>query len=356
MGGEKNLHGRHGIALVAVLWVLVLLSVMAAGLLRETSVETRLARNLIASTQARALADAGVYRAILSLRNPKQVLKFGAETEKLLKDRAGIREALLSRSEIQEALKGRADLQAADLESAVDADVWRPDGTIYVWPFGDGIVLISIQDEAGKVDLNNATDDLLEGLFVAVGVENEQAVELVHAIGDFRDEDDISRSAGAEDDDYRAAGYAWEAKDAPFETVAELEQVIGMTREIYERVAPFLTVNARRRGRIDPMTAPAEVLRAIPGADAGQIDSLLEARTQSDGGTAGNLPALTGVKSYIGRSRGQVFTIRAEVLAESGASFVREAIVQLTPSQSQPFRVHAWRQGTSMSASYVGAE
>ncbi len=36
----------RGIALVAVLWVLVLLSVMAAGFLRVTSIETQTARSL----------------------------------------------------------------------------------------------------------------------------------------------------------------------------------------------------------------------------------------------------------------------------------------------------------------------
>ncbi len=36
----------RGIALVAVLWVLVLLSVMAAGFLRDTGIETQTARSL----------------------------------------------------------------------------------------------------------------------------------------------------------------------------------------------------------------------------------------------------------------------------------------------------------------------
>lgn len=336
-------HRQHGIALVAVLWVLVLISVMAAGLLRDTRVETQVARNLVDGARARALADAGVYRAILSLRNPTEELKFGAETEKLLEDRAGIREALLGRPEVQEALKERAGFLAESLELAAAAEAWRADGTIYVWDFDGGTVLISVQDEAGKVDLNNAADDLLEGLFVVVGVEQEQAVELVHAIADFRDDDDIRRPTGAEDDDYRAAGYAWEAKDAPFETVAELEQVIGMTRDIYDRVAPFLTVHATRRGRIDPATAPAVVLRAIPGADAGQIETLLDARAESDDGAVEDSPTLSGVGDYVGRSRGRVFTIRAEVIGVSGGGFVREAIVRLSPRRSRSFQVLAWR-------------
>ena len=180
----------RGIALVAVLWVLVLLSVMAAGLLRDTTVETQTARNLLDNAEARALADAGVYRAVIGLMD-------------------------------------------RDAEAR-----WQSDGRAYPWAFGDGALRIIIFDEAGKIDLNLAPDDLVEGLFLALGAEPEHARLLVHAIADFRDTDDIARADGAEDADYRAAGLAWEAKDAPFETVAELEQVLGMTRALYALAAP----------------------------------------------------------------------------------------------------------------------
>ena len=51
---EARSRGRNGIALVAVLWVLVLLSIIAAAFLHETRTETKLARNLVDNAKARA--------------------------------------------------------------------------------------------------------------------------------------------------------------------------------------------------------------------------------------------------------------------------------------------------------------
>ena len=60
------------------------------------------------------------------------------------------------------------------------------------------------------------------------------AAALVDAIVDFRDEDDLHCLQGAEDRDYADAGLPRGAKDAAFEAVEELQQVLGMTREIYD--------------------------------------------------------------------------------------------------------------------------
>ncbi len=62
--------GSRGIALVIVLWGLVLLAVIAAAFTTETRTGVTLARNLVENAKARALADAGVYRAILGLLAP----------------------------------------------------------------------------------------------------------------------------------------------------------------------------------------------------------------------------------------------------------------------------------------------
>ena len=50
-----------------MLWALVLLSVMAGGFVRETRTEMVLARNAVEGAQARALAEAGIHRAVLAL-------------------------------------------------------------------------------------------------------------------------------------------------------------------------------------------------------------------------------------------------------------------------------------------------
>ena len=51
---------QRGLALIAVLWGLVLLSVIALSVTTTSRTETRLAFNLAENAKARALAEAGV--------------------------------------------------------------------------------------------------------------------------------------------------------------------------------------------------------------------------------------------------------------------------------------------------------
>ena len=154
---------RRGIALVAVLWVLVLLSVIAAGFLYETRTQTKLARNLVENAKARALADAGVHRAVLALLEPRTKGLLGPEIENLLLLAPDPR---APRRRLEGALERElAGVRGAETEG-VSRQGWRADGTVYAWAFGGAEVRISIEDEGGKIDLNRARDELLKGLFV----------------------------------------------------------------------------------------------------------------------------------------------------------------------------------------------
>jgi general secretion pathway protein K len=271
---------EKGIALVAVLWVLALLGVIAAAFLRETSIETRLTRNLVENAKAEALADAGVQRAVLGLLDPDET---------------------------------RA---------------WRADGTLYQFTLGEGVVWIRLQDEAGKIDLNRAPDQLLLALFRAVGLQVNDAASLVDAIADFRDRDNERRPAGAEDPDYVAAGLPDGAKDAPFEVADELLQVLGVDRDLYERIAPNLTVYSARR-QVDRAVAPAAVLRVLPDITPTEVDEILSTRRA---GTKITLPQPDTV------------TVTSEASTASGGAFIRRAVLQRTGNPTQPFQVLEWRQ------------
>ncbi len=325
---------QSGIALVIVLWVLALLAVVAVSFTTATRSQANLVRNLVENAKAEALADAGVYRATLGLLEPlsRQKKPVGSERERLLQRRPELKKVLLP--------------EAGDTLGPETDHGWRVDGTVYAWRFAGGEVLISIQDEGGKIDLNAAPDELLQGLFVSVGVEEDEASALMDAIADFRDEDDLRRLNGAEDRDYAAAGLPWGAKDAPFEAIEELQQVLGMTPVLYEAVAPALTVHTGQKG-IDPKSAPREVLLALPGSAAEGVDAYLAARAAAPEGAG---PAFLGAEGFTARSRRRIYTIRAAARTESGAIFVREAVVRLTRGANQPFRFHAWKQGERLAA------
>lgn len=196
---------------------------------------------------------------------------------------------------------------------------WVADGRPYRWAFGDAVDEVRITDEQGKVDLNLAQADLLAALFRQFGTDPEQAQHLAGAVIDWRDGDVLTQpGGGAEDGDYAAAGLPYGSKDEPFESVAELQQVLGMPKALYARVAPFLTVFSGRANP-DPAFAPAEVLRAM-GYDAERIVAQRRAWTPGSGqpppllpdgqSLGGNISGTYSIESRARLREGRVAVLR----------------------------------------------
>lgn len=195
---------------------------------------------------------------------------------------------------------------------------WLPDGRAYRWRYADIEVVVRVVDEQGKIDLNQADAGLLTGLFRALAVESGDAARLAGAILDFRDPDPLTQpSGGAEDPDYASAGRHYGAKDAPFETVAELEQVLGMTPELYAMAAEHLTVHTGN-GQPVPTYASAVVLNAM-GLDGAAMVAAREAQNPGDG-TGGLVGGGGGTYSIQSRARlreGREGAVRGVVRAAS---------------------------------------
>jgi general secretion pathway protein K len=296
--------------LLIVLWAIATFALISAVFTTTTRTETNRMRNVVENAKAEGLADAGIYRSIVALL-----------------------EADPSRGP-------------------------RADGTTYRWSFGGAEIDIAIESEAGKIDINTASDRLLEGVFLSVGIESDEAQRLVDAIRDFADEDDLQRPFGAEDADYAAVDLVNGAKDGSFDRVAELQQVFGMRSELYDTVAPILTVYSGGPS-VDPSTASSAALLALPGATQAQVDAIMKARVSgpSDlavgteaqeaappmlGAPAGADPVLSG--QLMQQRQHRVFTITATAKTPGGGIFVRAAVVSLTGDPAQPFVFHEWRQ------------
>ena len=177
---------------------------------------------------------------------------------------------------------------------------WLGDGREYHWTYGDAQVDIRIVDEQGKVDLNMADAGLLASLLRVLGSDPRQAAQVAAAILDWRDIDSLTQpSGGAEDADYAAAGRAYGAADVPLESVAEVEQVLGMTPALYARLAPQVTVYSGRE-RPDPAFASAQVLAAM-GLDAPRVLAQRRAWTPASGRPP---PLLPGGEPLVGTDSG----------------------------------------------------
>lgn len=291
-----NKKHQHGIALVLVLWATTLLTVIAASFAYSMRTDILLAQNLAASARAQAVADAGMQRALYEMFKPI------------------------------------GDLQR-----------WEGDGVPHQWEFGGGKLNIMLLDVSGKIDLNSASDDLLKGLLKSVGLNDEESNILLDAIVDWRDEDDLPHPKGAEVAEYKAAGLKYRPANAPFETVNELQRVLGMTPDLFANLADALTVDSHQAG-INAAIAPEKVLLALPGANAELVDAYLVARQEA---LLKKLlpPPFAPAAAAVAGADGSVYSVRAEAALPDGTVFIREAVVKIDQGAVRKFVFYSWKEG-----------
>ena len=221
---------------------------------------------------------------------------------------------------------------------------WRPDGRPYAWRYGEAEVTVRIVDEDGKVDLNQADVALLTGLMQAVGIERTRAERLAGAILDWRDPDPLTQpSGGGEDPDYASAGLPYGAKDAEFESVGELLQVLGVTADEYARVAPHLTVYTGR-SRPEPAYASGPVLTAL-GMDG---ESIIRQREAWDPATGQPLPGVPGAENLQAFGSG-TYSIESQARLRDGRLAALRVVVR-TGGSAVPGMAYTplrWEEGTS---------
>ena len=296
---------QHGMVLVIVLWIITLLAVMAGSFAYSMRIETQLAASTAERARARALAEAG----------------------------------------IAYALAWQLDMEAQKQ--------WPPNGDPHVWEFGGGQVRIAVTNASGLVNLNNAGPDVLKGLLKGAGLPENDAEQVADAIQDWRDPDNDRMPHGAEGPDYQAAGRVG-PKNTLFESVEELGQVLGVTPELYARLASVVTPFSYESA-VNPELAPASVLRLL-GLDEAAVSSYLETRARAAAeGTPAPPPAgnEAGVGFFFG-GRSSVYHIAVTAELASGTAAGLEAVydvrgggfvVQSAQSDGLvPPRLLSWRE------------
>jgi general secretion pathway protein K len=284
---------QSGVAIILVLWVTVLLTVIASSFALSARVEGVQAKMVFDTTKARYLAEAGLHRAVYELRNP-------------------------------------------DPDSR-----WMADGRNYEMEFADAKIEIRITDETGKIDINLASEELLTGLFASLGMSEDEAATLAQRVIDWRDNDNIKGFDGAEDDDYESEGYAYGAKDALFDTVPELQQVMGVSYEMYRQLEKAITVYSGSRN-INLAYAGEQALMALEGVEREDARQFIQEREQTEKGDA--LPLLPNGQTGAARGGGVAFSIIAKATLSNGHWAELDATIRLGGTvNGRPFRIMRWR-------------
>jgi len=261
----------RGFALLIVLWSLALLSLIAISLAAIGRREMKLAGNLRSAATAEAAADGATYQAIIRLMSGE----------------------------------------------------WSPGPTTHVVHIGRASVTVLIEDVAHLVNPNTAPVSLLTALLCEVGADPRSAQAISAAVAAYRDQSGTDRIS-----DYIAAGLPYGPARRNFGSVAELKLVVGMNQELYERLAPHLSVWKL------PVVVPDSTDPIVAAAyfDAGP-----------DGGFGSRFPVARWLRGQAGRLDARI----SATASIGGAQFSRLAEVQLrggpvsAPPMS-PYEIMAW--------------
>ncbi len=214
---------RSGGALIVTLWIALTVAGTAVLLARTVRVDALMTANEVAAIQAEAVAQ-------------------------------GALQYVLSR------LDGRKGLPPVESETPCEC-VRVGDGAFWILrpPRQDESGhAFGIVDEAGKINLNAATLDMLNQL---PGITGDVAAAIV----DWRDSDNEATADGAESEAYLLLDSPYACKDAPFETVEELFLVRGVTRAL------MFGRDLNRNGVMDPEEAE-RAAEGVTTAGAGETE------------------------------------------------------------------------------------
>jgi len=293
------MNSDKGLALIVVLWVLTLLTIMASSFALTIQRESTIISGNKESAIGLALAEAGVNYAILMLLNNNEMQR------------------------------------------------WQANNSLYEIEFAEKRIRILIADEAGKISLNKADKAQLQQLLSSVVSDNELADSLSAAIIDWRDPDDLKGVNGAEKDQYTAAGLTYKPRNNPFESLEELQMVLGMNADIYQKLVPMLTVYSSGTGVYTP-AASRKVLLSLSDVSAEQVDAYLLQRAEQQRNAE---PITTPEWAGAGTAKSKVYEIYTEVMIAKGVTETMRVIMrQQTAKNGMPYQLLKWEQGYTMTS------
>jgi general secretion pathway protein K len=321
---------NSGVILIALLWILTALSVIALSLSRESFIEVAAGRNAQSLEMSYFIARAGIETTIY----------------KLLQKRS------------------TSSVQATTVSEAPDPlDLGTAKGN-----FAGGSYQVDVQDESGKININLVSEQQLFALVEAAGIGQPDAGIISDSILDWRDADTAHRINGAEDDYYQTMNPPYKAKNGRIDTVEELLLVRGITPEYFygrsER-APDGSVSYRYglsrlltvysvRSQININFAPLAVLMSIPGMPAQAAQMIYERRRNKPFKDVAELtreiPISLSAQALQLLTTGQtgILTLTASAHTENSKSRrIVRTIISLSPGANTLYQTLYWNENVS---------
>jgi general secretion pathway protein K len=253
-------------------------------------------------------------------------------------------------------------------------------------------VAVRFRSESSRIDLNAAPLDLLTGLFTAVGVDSGRAQTFADRVVGWRTKaatsggansaspnanssstnansvsanansvsanangagadaglDGAGDKAAKEDKLYSEQHMPYPPRHAPFDNTLELSLLPGISLGVVERVLPFVTVFSGGP-EVDVSTAAPTVLSALPGMTPQILGAVMNARVTDPGDGRALLTLLGPAKAHATTGASKTFRASIAVEFDNGRRVRAEVVFRLKDRDAK-------NQGaSSQSASNQGA-
>ena len=285
MCSEKT--SEQGVVIVAVLWILMALSVLAV----------TYSIYLSASAQALAVNDTSLQT-----------------------------EALVS-----------ASLELTSYQLVLAGDKERPPRGAFHFKMDDADVSVTFTSEAARIDLNFAPKEILAGLFAGLGANKAAATDDADRIVGWR----THPTPGAPNDEdalYHAAGLDYSPRQALFAHSSELALVVGLPPALVDRALPFVTV-FNGTSDIDASIAAPEIVAALPRHDGSQDqpNGSLAKDPLANNSPAGGVSSSSGATDAT-TAKSTCYRISAVINFQDGRHTASEVVIALG-DKTEPYRV-----------------
>jgi general secretion pathway protein K len=229
-----------------------------------------------------------------------------------------------------------AGLELTAYQLTLTDEKTRPQYGAFQFGLDDASVGVTFTSEAGRLDLNYASKEMLIGLFVVLGAQKDAASEYADRIAGWRTRP-APGSENVEAARYNALGYS--PRQGLFTHVNELALVAGIPEAFVDRVLPFVTV-FNGGPDVDPTIAAPEVALAVDKASGKDQDGF-GTRPASPNGIAAAAQA-PNQQSAASTAQSPCYRIAISIRFRNGHRTTSEAVIALG-DKVEPYRVLSWQ-------------
>jgi len=200
-----------------------------------------------------------------------------------------------------------------------------------------GSVRSRLSDEGGRIDIGKAPAEVIAALLRSVGASETAANNVAQRIVERRNP---GNAAQPNSEPRPTVGATRTPPMEQFSDLRQLQLVPGMRPEWVAAIAPLATVFGGET--INPLTASAGVIAALPGVAKGQADAFVKARRSSPVDVERLVRLVEPARRYLAVKPVRVAAVELSAELANGYSVAARSVIVVLPQDSLPYRVLVW--------------